>query len=148
MYRHILIPTDGSELAEHGVTNGLSLAKSVGAKVTVIVIEEPFNWLSVSETQAQRASEEFAKHTEQIKRHAGSVLDRVANAAKQAGVPCDTVQVENVQPYQAIITTARDRGCDLIVMASHGRSGLSALVLGSVTNKVLTHTKTPVLVCH
>jgi nucleotide-binding universal stress UspA family protein len=148
MYRHILIPTDGSELAEHGVTNGLSLAKSVGAKVTVIVIEERFNWLSVSETQAQRASEEFAKHTEQIKRHAGSVLDRVANAAKQAGVPCDTVQVENVQPYQAIITTARDRGCDLIVMASHGRSGLSALVLGSVTNKVLTHTKTPVLVCH
>jgi nucleotide-binding universal stress UspA family protein len=148
MYRHILIPTDGSELAEHGVTNGLSLAKSVGAKVTVIVVEEPFNWLSVSETQAQRASEEFAKHTEQIKRHAGSVLDRVANAAKQAGVPCDTVQVENVQPYQAIITTARDRGCDLIVMASHGRSGLSALVLGSVTNKVLTHTKTPVLVCH
>ena len=148
MYRHILIPTDGSELAEHGVTNGLSLAKSVGVKVTVIVVEEPFNWLSVSETQAQRASEEFAKHTEQIKRHAGSVLDRVANAAKQAGVPCDTVQVENVQPYQAIITTARDRGCDLIVMASHGRSGLSALVLGSVTNKVLTHTKTPVLVCH
>jgi nucleotide-binding universal stress UspA family protein len=148
MYRHILIPTDGSELAEHGVTNGLSLAKSLGAKVTAIVVEEPFNWLSVSETQAQRASEEFAKHTEQIKKHAASVLNRVANAAKQAGVPCDTVQVENAQPYQAIITTARDRGCDLIVMASHGRSGLSALVLGSVTNKVLTHTKTPVLVCH
>ena len=148
MYRHILIPTDGSELAEHGVTNGLSLAKSVGAKVTVIVVEEPFNWLSVSETQAQRASEEFAKHTEQVKKHAASVLNHVANAAKQAGVPCDTVQAENAQPYQAIITTARDRGCDLIVMASHGRSGLSALVLGSVTNKVLTHTKTPVLVCH
>jgi nucleotide-binding universal stress UspA family protein len=148
MYRHILIPTDGSELAEHGVTNGLSLAKSVGAKVTVIVVEEPFNWLSVSETQAQRAFEELAKHTEQIKNHAASVLNRVANAAKQAGVPCDTIQVENAQPYQAIIATARDRGCDLIVMASHGRSGLSAVVLGSVTNKVLTHTKTPVLVCH
>jgi nucleotide-binding universal stress UspA family protein len=76
------------------------------------------------------------------------VLNRVANAAKQVGVLCDTVQVEDARPYQAIIATAGDRGCDLIVMASHGRSGLSAVVLGSVTNKVLTHTKTPVLVCH
>ena len=91
---NILIPTDGSELAEHGVTNGLLLAKSVGARVTAIIIEEPFNWLSVSETQAQRALEELAKHAEQIKKHAASVLNRVANAAKQAGVPCDTIQVE------------------------------------------------------
>jgi nucleotide-binding universal stress UspA family protein len=148
MYQHILIPTDGSELAEHAVTNGLSLARSVGAKVTAIIVEEPFNWLSVSETQVQRALGELAKRTEQLKKHAASVLNRVANAAKQAGVPCDTIQVENAQPYQAIIATARDKGCDLIVMASHGRSGLSAAVLGSVTNKVLTHTKTPVLVCH
>jgi nucleotide-binding universal stress UspA family protein len=148
MYRHILIPTDGSELAEHAVTNGLSLAKSVGAKVTVIIVEEPFNWQSVSEAQAQWALEELAKHTEQIKKHAASVLNRAADAAKQAGVPCDTIQVKDAYPYQAIIATAGDRGCDLIVMASHGRSGLSAVVLGSVTNKVLTHTKTPVLVCH
>ena len=67
MYRHILIPTDGSELAEHAVTNGLSLAKSVGAKVTVIIVEEPFNWQSVSDAQAQRALEELFKHAEQIK---------------------------------------------------------------------------------
>ena len=148
MYRHILIPTDGSELAGHAVTNGLSLAKSVGAKVTVIIAEEPFDWLSVSETKAQQALGELTKHDEQIKKHAASVLNRVANAAKEAGVSCDTIQVENVQPYKAIIATAADRGCDLIVMASHGRSGLSAVVLGSVTNKVLTHTKIPVLVCH
>ena len=148
MYRHILIPTDGSELAEHGVTNGLLLAKSVGAKVTAIIVEEPFDWLSVSETKGQRAFDELAKHTEQIKKHAASVLNRVANAAKQADVPCDTIQVEDARPYQAIIATAEDRGCDLIVMASHGRGGISAVVLGSVTNKVLTHTKTPVLVCH
>ena len=148
MYRHILIPTDGSELAEHAVTNGLALAKSLGAKVSVIVVEQPFDWLSVSETTARQISEESAKHAEQIKKHATMVLSRVANAAKQAGVSCDTIQVENEQPYKAIIATAADRGCDLIVMASHGRSGLSAIVLGSVTNKVLTHTKTPVLVCH
>ena len=129
MYRHILIPTDGSELAERAVTHGLSLAKFVGAKVTVIIVAEA-----------------FAKYTEQIKKHNASVLDRVANAAKQAGVPCDTIHVLDVQPYEAIIATATDRGCDLIVMASHGRSGLSAVVLGSVTNKVLTYTKVPVLV--
>jgi nucleotide-binding universal stress UspA family protein len=129
MYRHILIPTDGSELAERAVTHGLLLAKFVGAKVTVIIVAEA-----------------FAKYTEQIKKHNASVLDRVANAAKQAGVPCDTMQAQDVQPYEAIIATATDRGCDLIVMASHGRSGLSAIVLGSVTNKVLTHTKIPVLV--
>jgi nucleotide-binding universal stress UspA family protein len=146
MYQHILIPTDGSELATHAVTNGLSLAKSLGAKVTAIVVEEPFGWLGVSEANAPRALDELDKYTEQVKKHAASVLDRVANAAKQVGVPCDTVQVENAQPYQAIIATAGDRGCDLIVMASHGRGGLSAMVLGSVTNKVLAHTKTPVLV--
>jgi hypothetical protein len=73
------------------VKNGLSLAKSVGARVTVIIVEEPFNWLNVSETQAQHALEELAKHAEQIKKHAASVLNRVGNAAKQAGVPCDTI---------------------------------------------------------
>ena len=148
MYRHILIPTDGSELAEHAVTNGLALAKSLGAKVSAIVVEESFNWLSVSESTARQITQETAKHAEQIKKHATSVLNRAANAARQAGVSCDTIQVENEQPYQAIIAAAKNKGCDLIVMASHGRSGLSAIVLGSVPNKVLTHTKTPVMVCH
>ena len=143
MYRHILIPTDGSELAERAVTHGLSLAKFVGARVTVIVVEEGLPaWLSYA-----GVAEASATYAEQIKEHAASVLNRVANAAQQAGVPYDTVQVEDVQPYEVIIATARDRGCDLIVMSSRGRSGLSAMVLGSVTSKVLTHTKTPVLVC-
>jgi nucleotide-binding universal stress UspA family protein len=143
MYRHILIPTDGSELAERAVRHGLSLAKFVGGKVTVIIVEEPLpGWLSLAEV-----AEAAATYAEQIKEHAARVLDRVASAAKQAGVPCDTIQAENVQPYETIIATATDRGCDLIVMASHGRSGLSAMMLGSVTNKVLTHAKTPVLVC-
>jgi len=147
MYRHILIPTDGSELAEQAVTNGLSLAKSLGAKVTVIIVEEP-NWLAVPSFAEHGAFEELGKLTEQIKKYVASALNRAADAAKQAGVPCDTIQVKDAQPYQAIIATAADKGCDLIVMASHGRGGLSAVVLGSVTNKVLTHTKIPVLVCH
>lgn len=148
MYRHILIPTDGSELAEHAVTNGLSLAKSVGAKVTAIIVEEPFDWLGVPETAARQRQvlDALEKHNEQVKKHAANVLSRVADAAKQAGVPCDTMHVENARPHQAIIAAASDRGCDLIAMASHGRGGLSAVVLGSVTNKVLAHTKIPVLV--
>jgi len=148
MYRHILIPTDGSALAEHAVTNGLSLAKFVGAKVTVIIVEDPFGGLSVPETRASRrqALDAFAKRNEQVKNHSANVLSRAADAAKQAGVPCDTMQVENARPYEAIIAAALDRACDLIVMGSHGRGGLSAVVLGSVTTKVLTHTKTPVLV--
>jgi len=148
MYRHILIPTDGSELAEHAVTNGLSFAKSVGAKITVIIVEEPFDWLSVPETRAsqRQALDKLAEHKEQVEKHTANVLSRAADAAKQAGVPCDTMRVANASPYQAIIATASDRGCDLIAMTSHGRGGLSAVVLGSVTNKVLTHSKIPVLV--
>ena len=91
--------------------------------------------------------EAFAKHAEHIKQHATKVLSHVAEAAQKAGVRCETVQLEHDQSYEAIIKTAEDKGCDLIVMASHGRSGISAVLLGSVTNKVLTHTKIPVLVC-
>src|SRR5262252_8263998 len=111
MYRHILIPTDGSELAEHAVTNGLSLAKSVGAKVTVIIVHEPFDWLSVPENEAlvRLHFQNLAKHNEQVERHAASVLSRAADAAKQAGVPCETMQVEKGRPYQAIIAVASDR---------------------------------------
>ena len=122
----------------------MSLAKFVGAKVTVIIVEEqPSTLFAIPDPGVGVA---FVELTEQIKKHATSALDRAANAAKQAGVPCDTIHVQDVQPYDAIIATATDRGCDLIVMASHGRGGLSAVVLGSVTNKVLTHTKVPVLV--
>ena len=148
MYKHILIPTDGSELAGHAVTQGLSLAKIVGAKATIIVVEAPFNVFNIPESRARQLTEEFAKHAEQMKKHATAVLNHASDKAKAAGVPCDTLQVEHEQPYQAIIAAAKDKGCDLIVMASHGRSGISAILLGSVTNKVLTHTKTPVLVCH
>ena len=147
MYRHILIPTDGSELAEQAVTNGLSLAKSLRAKVTVIIVEEPI-WLGAPSLAEYGALDELSKYTEQIKNYHASVLDRAADVAKQSGVPCETIQVKDAKPYQAIVATATDRGCDLIVMATHGHGGLSAVLLGSVTNKVLTHTKVPVLVCH
>jgi len=146
MFKNILIATDGSELAERAVKNGLSLAKSVGAKVSVIIVEAPFMY-NVPESRVQM-HDAFSKHVEQVRKHTTSVLNSALAAATLAGVPCDTIQVENGQPDQAIIAVAKEKGCDLIVMASHGRSGLSATLLGSVTNKVLTHTDTSVLVCH
>jgi nucleotide-binding universal stress UspA family protein len=144
MYRHILFATDGSNLAEHAVTDGLSLAKFVGAKATVITVVEL--WFGSQPFMQPWSLQELGNYNEQIKKQAAGVLSRAESAAKQAGVSCDTIQVEEVRPYQAIIATATDRDCDLIVMASHGHSGLSAVVLGSVTNKVLTHTNIPVLV--
>jgi nucleotide-binding universal stress UspA family protein len=141
MYRHILIPTDGSELAERGMAHGLALAKSLGTKVSIIFVVEPFSEMTGQLRDA------VATYAELRKKEATSALDRAANAAKEAGVSCRTVQVENGQPHQAIIAAAEDKGCDLIVMSSHGRSGLSMLLIGSVTNKVLANAKTPVLVC-
>ncbi|AMN44220.1 universal stress protein [Rhodoplanes sp. Z2-YC6860] len=148
MYRNILIATDGSELAHKAVDHGIGLAKSVGAKVTAVVVETPFNVFAVPASRTAQISREFEHHNEAIKQHAAKVLGDVANAAKKAGLSCDTVQVEHEQPYEAIIKTAEDKGCDAIVMASHGRSGISAVLLGSVTNKVLTHTAIPVVVVH
>jgi nucleotide-binding universal stress UspA family protein len=148
MYKNILIATDGSTLADNAVSHGLSLAKSVGAKVTVVIVEAPFSVYDVPESKIHQMSEAFALHAAHTKQHAAKVLNEAADRAKQAGVACDTVQVEHDHPYQAIIAAAKDKGCDLIVMASHGRSGISAVLLGSVTNKVLTHTSIPVLVCH
>jgi nucleotide-binding universal stress UspA family protein len=142
MYRHILVPTDGSELAERGVAHGLALAKSVDAEIYAIFVVEPFSEMTGP------LRETVGRYAELRKEQAVSVLNLVANAARQAGVSCETIQVENGQPHQAIIAAAEDKGCDLIVMSSHGRSGLSMLLIGSVTNKVLTHAKTPVLVCH
>jgi nucleotide-binding universal stress UspA family protein len=148
MYRNILIATDGSALAEHAVSHGLSLAKSLDAKVTVLIIEAPFNVFDVPESRIRQMSEAYAQHAEETKKHATRILERVADAAKAAGVSCETVQLEHDQPYKGIIMTAKQKDCDVIVMASHGRSGISAILLGSVTNKVLTHTNIPVLVCH
>jgi nucleotide-binding universal stress UspA family protein len=148
MYRHVLIPTDGSELAGRAVRHGVSLAKSLGAKVTALTVEAPFDVYTVPASRVYAMSGAFAEHAERAKAHAQRILDDVAEQAGTAGVVCDTVQVEEDHPYEAIIATAEQRGCDLIVMASHGRSGIAAIVLGSVTTKVLTHTKIPVLVCH
>ena len=119
----------------------MALAKSLAAKVSVIFVVEPFSELT------GRFLEAVATYAQLRREQAASALNRVANAAKEAGVSCETIQVEYEQPHQGIIAAAEEKGCDLVVMSSHGRSGLSKLLVGSVTNKVLAHAKTPVLVC-
>ena len=141
MYQHILIPTDGSELARMALMHGLFLARSMGARVTVISVERPFHMLSQhgggfkTETAA-----------ELLEAHAATILGSAVDDAKVVGVECATMHIERENVYEAIISTAKEQACDLIVMGSHGRSGASAILLGSVTNKVLSHSTIPVLV--
>ena len=143
MYNNILIPTDGSELAGKAVQRGIALAKRIGSKTTVLTVLPPFHTFT---TDTQMIEDTPAQYQARMKKHAELMLGAAAHAAQAAGVACETVQAEHEHPYEAIINTAASRGCDLIVMASHGRHGISAIVLGSETVKVLTHCKIPVLV--
>src|SRR5260370_39737338 len=143
MFKNILVATDGSDLAAKSVEQGILSAKEIGAKITAVTVTEPFHLLSVSPSQLEYTPIEYKKHAEA---QANKVLGIVADAAKAVGVACDTLHVEHEQIYQAIIDAASARRCDLIVMAAHWRRGVSAVVLGSETVKVLTHSKIPVLV--
>jgi nucleotide-binding universal stress UspA family protein len=145
MYTNILIATDGSELAGEAVQHGIALAMRIAAKVTVLTVSPPFH---VFTTDTQMIEDTAAQYQARMNQYADKILSSVAHLAQAAGVVCETVHVEHEHPYQAIIDTAASRGCDLIVMASHGRRGISAIVLGSETVKVLTHSKIPVLVHH
>jgi len=145
MYTNIRIATDGSELAGNAVQHGIALAMRIGAKVTVITVSPPFH---VFTTDTQMIEDTAAQYQARMQQRAEKILGAVAHLSQAAGVACETVHVEHEHPYQAIIDTAASRGCDLIVMASHGRRGISAIVLGSETVKVLTHSKIPVLVHH
>jgi nucleotide-binding universal stress UspA family protein len=143
VYTSILIATDGSELADLAVDHGIAFARDGGRKVIVLTVTEPFAIFAVSPAMVEDTPVTYAAR---VARHASEVLGRAEAAARAAGVACETLQVEHDRPYQAIIDTAAKKGCDLIVMASHGRRGMAAVVLGSETVKVLTHSKIPVLV--
>ncbi len=143
MYRHILVPTDGSELSNRAVEYAAALAKAVNAKLTVLTVIIPYYEFAVEPELVTIGFEEYQKNTSKLAMHDLDVAKDIAAAAQ---VPCDVVYQEHSQPYQAIIDAAKERGCDLIVMASHGRRGVAAIVLGSETVKVLTHSAIPVLV--
>ena len=143
MYKNILIPTDGSELAEKAVNHGIALAKTVGAKIVVLTVYEPYRIVTVDPLMVEYTPEEYKKMAEKNGR---KIVSNAADMAQGVGVPCETVVMEHDRIYQAIVDTAASKGCDLITMASHGRRGVTAMLIGSVTLKVLTHTSIPVLV--
>lgn len=148
MYKHILISTDGSEVAQKGLDHGLALAKEIGAQVSIITVTESFpvyasagagigaGWVPIEMADYDKVQDEFANR----------VFTVAQQAADQRGVAVETVHIRNAQPAESIIETAKARGCDLIVMASHGRRGLGRLLLGSQTSEVVTRSPLPVLV--
>lgn len=144
MYKHILIATDGSELAAKALTHGLALAKAVNAKVTVATVTEPWTAVMTGEMGIAYPVEDYDKA---VTANAAEILQKVLETARGAGVDVATLHVKDRFPADGIIDTANERGCDLIVMASHGRRGLTRLILGSQTQSVVTHSTIPVLVC-
>jgi nucleotide-binding universal stress UspA family protein len=144
MFRHILLPTDGSAFSEKAVAVGIELAKTIGARVLGFHVAAPF--FSLSYLLEVVESQQLAYETEAAKR-SERYLDDIRHAAKVAGVECECEFCFAEHSYQAIIDVAKERDCDLIVMGSHGRHGVSRLLLGSVTHRVLLRTDLPVLVC-
>jgi nucleotide-binding universal stress UspA family protein len=143
MFTHVLIPTDGSALSAQAAERALEFARDAGAKVTVLTVVEPFHLLS---TDPDQLSETETSYRQRTASQGAKLLATAEHSAKTLGVPCHVLQVEDEHPWSAIIDTATARNCDLIAMASHGRRGVSALILGSETMKVLTHSTIPVLV--
>ena len=143
VFKHLLIPTDGSELSDGAIQHGVEFAKDISARVTLLTVTEPFHTISLKVDQVEDTPDEYQRHAKQRATHA---LSKGAECAREAGVGYDTMHVEHDHPYQAIIQAAEAKGCDLVVMASHGRRGLSAAMLGSQTVSVLTHSSIPVLV--
>ena len=143
MFKHILLPTDGSELSATAVRDGIKFAKEIGARVTGLHVTTPFH---PTELTPSALTAHMHEHDAQAKESAQRALGSITETARAAGVPCATVHRVSNSPYEAIVALAGETGCDLIFMASHGRRGVAALLLGSETNKVLTHSKIPVLV--
>ena len=142
MFKRILVPTDGSDITAKAVSAAIALAKSVGAQLYTISAKEPFPYSAISEMQPT-PPQEFFDAQERI---AHQRVQAVVAQSAAASVPCQAHTVEALHPWEAIIDHAKRMECDLLVMASHGRRGVSALLLGSETQKVLTHTDVPVLV--
>ena len=145
MYKHILIPTDGSKLSERAVKAGVSLAAALGARVTGLFVAPPATPL-VYEHYLPVGYLTPDDHAAMIARASARCLGAVEKAAAAAGVRCESVSLTGDFPADAIVQTAAKRKCDLVFMASHGRRGMAAVLLGSETQKVLAHSKVPVLV--
>jgi len=145
MFKHILVPTDGSQLSQETVKRAVAFAKEIGARITVFYAkpEYPATYYGEGALIDPTTPEKFAELAEE---QAQEILGFVATLCQEDGVGCTKLSLTNDVPYEAIIQAATESDCDLIFMSSHGRRGISALLLGSETHKVLTHSKIPVLV--
>jgi nucleotide-binding universal stress UspA family protein len=144
MFRNILVATDGLELADKAVEQGLALAGKLGTKVTAVTVTLPWSSTASGEWPLVFPIDEYERAATAT---AGRILGAVTDKAKAARVACDTVHVKDQYPAEGILDEAKSRSCDLIVMASHGRRGIARLVLGSEANRIVTHSTIPVLIC-
>ena len=145
MFKHILVPTDGSELSINAITHAVSFAREAGARITFFCAIQPtpkmyYGMGSIFDAHMPVTFRETMQNTTQ------DILDAAEKLALEAGVECSKAMLVSEEPYEAIIEAAKQHGCDLIFMASHGRRGITGLLLGSETQKVLTHSTIPVLV--
>ncbi|HEY8024946.1 MAG TPA: universal stress protein [Burkholderiaceae bacterium] len=143
MFKHILFPTDGAATSKHIVKQCIAFAKGIGAQVTALHVMPKYSPYAYQAAMLVETLEDFNRECVEA---ANEFLDEVRNQAAEAGVKCEGLYVTSDFPYDAIIRTAEEKGCDVIVMASHGRKGVKGMILGSETQKVLTHSKLPVLV--
>jgi nucleotide-binding universal stress UspA family protein len=143
MFKHLLVATDGSQLSDKAGLNAVQLAKSLSARLTAITVSIPFH---VFATDAVMVTDTKHGYNKDCKRRAEKYLGVIKTASESSGLSFEGIHVFHDHPYAAIIDTAAKKGCDVICMASHGRRGIAALVLGSETIKVLTHSKVPVVV--
>lgn len=143
MYKHILLPTDGSALSKSAMHACISLASETGARITALYVIPAFRIFNHETPMLAASKDDFVKDA---RLHAQQYLAEIEAAARDAGVRCDTLAVDGERPHEVIIKTAREQDCDLIAMASHGRRGAKAAMLGSETQKVLVYSHLPVLV--
>jgi nucleotide-binding universal stress UspA family protein len=144
MYKRILIATDGSELAEKAVSTGVALAKALGAQVVAVTASEP--WTTMTDGAGFAFNFPVEDYEKAVAERAAAILSKVRAAAETSAVACETVQVNDF-PAEGILAAAKAKGCDLIVMASHGRRGVARFLLGSQAVEVLTISPIPVLIC-
>jgi nucleotide-binding universal stress UspA family protein len=143
MFKHLLLPTDGSLASEIAIRFAMRFAKEINARVTGVYVIPEYHVIAYQFAMAAYTKEQFDIESTALTVEFLAVIER---EAKQAGVMCNTEYMVSAQPHEAIIKLATDRECDLIVMASHGRKGVRALLMGSEAQKVLTHSRLPVLV--
>jgi nucleotide-binding universal stress UspA family protein len=146
MYKHILIPTDGSDTAEKAVNSGIDFARESGARITFFTALPEYQLPSTASVMSHRPAVSLAQYEQRSAEKAGGILARAVDRARACGVGCDADHALSDRPYQAIIDAAKRHDCDVIFIGSHGRKGLAALWYGSETSEVLTHSDIPTLV--